>query len=110
VKREELKWLSNNPFYTTRFAYFVGRKCRSMTVQNVAKEFKLDWHTVKALDKEYMEEQLCRNPVAAPGVIGIDEISLKKGHIYRIIVSDLERRKPIWFGGADRSEASLDQF
>jgi transposase len=110
VKREELKWLSNNPFYTTRFAYFVGRKCRSMTVQDVAKEFKLDWHTVKALDKEYMEEQLCRNPVAAPGVIGIDEISLKKGHVYRIVVSDLERRKPIWFGGADRSEASLDQF
>lgn len=110
MKREELKWLSNNPFYTTRFAYFVGRKCRSMTVQDVAKEFKLDWHTVKALDKEYMEEQLCRNPVAAPGVIGIDEISLKKGHVYRIVVSDLERRKPIWFGGADRSEASLDQF
>jgi transposase len=81
-----------------------------MTVQDVAKEFKLDWHTVKALDKEYMEEQLCRNPVAAPGVIGIDEISLKKGHVYRIVVSDLERRKPIWFGGADRSEASLDQF
>ena len=31
-----------------------------MTVQDVAKELKLDWHTVKALDKEYMEEQLRR--------------------------------------------------
>jgi transposase len=110
VKREELKWLSNNPFYTTRFAFLIGRKCRSMTVQDVAKEFKLDWHTVKALDKEYMEEQLCRNPVVGPGVIGIDEISLKKGHVYRIVVSDLERRRPIWFGGADRSETSLDLF
>ena len=29
---------------------------------------------------------------------------------YRIVVSDLELRRPIWFGGADRSEASLDAF
>ena len=81
-----------------------------MTVQDVAKELKLDWHTVKALDKEYMEKQLLRNPVKAPKVIGIDEISIRKGHTYRIVVSDLERRRPIWFGGKDRSEESLDEF
>ena len=81
-----------------------------MTVQDVAKELKLDWHTVKALDKEYMEEQLRRNPVAAPGVIGIDEIALRKGHRYRIVVSDLGRGRPIWYGGEDRSEESMDRF
>lgn len=81
-----------------------------MTVSDVAKELKLDWHTVKELDKQYMQEQLRRNPVAAPRAIGIDEIAIKKGHIYRIVVSDLERGHPIWFGGEDRSEASMDQF
>lgn len=81
-----------------------------MTVKDVAKELKLDWHAVKALEKEYMQEQLRRNPVAAPRAIGIDEISLRKGHIYRIVVSDLERRRPIWFGGEDRSEESMDMF
>jgi transposase len=81
-----------------------------MTVKDVAKELKLDWHAVKALDKEYMQEQLRRNPVAAPRAIGIDEISLRKGHIYRIVVSDLERGKPIWYGGEDRSEESMDMF
>ena len=110
VKREELEWLSKNPFYTKRFAFFVGRRCRSMTVQDVAKELKLDWHTVKELDKQYMEKQLERTGVPAPGVIGIDEISLRKGHTYRIVVSDLERKRPIWFGGKDRSEGSLDMF
>ena len=89
---------------------YVGRKCRAMTVKDVAKELKLDWHTVKALDKEYMEEQLRRNPVVALGVIGIDEIALRQGHRYRIVVSDLERRRPIWYGGEDRSEQSLDRF
>ena len=110
MKREKLPWLSNNPFYTKRFSYYVGRKCRAMTIKDVAKELKLDWHSVKALDKEYMQEQLRRNPVAAPRAIGIDEISLRKGHTYRIVVSDLERRKPVWFGGEDRSEASMDMF
>jgi len=81
-----------------------------MTIKDVAKELKLDWHTVKALEKEYMQEQLRRNSVAAPGVIGIDEISLRKGHTYRIVVSDLERGRPIWYGGKDRSEESLDMF
>jgi transposase len=81
-----------------------------MTVKDVAKELKLDWKTVKALDKEYMRKQLNRNPVAAPAVIGIDEASLRKGHTYRIVVSDLERNRPIWYGGADRSEESLDMF
>ena len=40
----------------------------------------------------------------APKVIGIDEVSIRKGHTYRIVVSDLEKTRPIWFGGKDRSE------
>jgi transposase len=76
----------------------------------VAEELGLDWHTVKELDKQYMQEQLRRAGNPAPRVIGIDEIAIAKGHRYRIVVSDLERGRAIWFGGQDRSEASLDQF
>ena len=110
VKRERLDWLSSNPCYTKRFGIYVGRKCRTMTIRDVARELKLDWHTVKALDKEYMEKQLQRFPVAAPRAIGIDEIALRKGHRYRIVVSDLGRGRPIWYGGEDRSEQSMDRF
>ncbi len=39
----------------------------------------------------------------------LDEISIKKGAIYRIVVSDLVRR-PIWFGGVDSSEQNMDLF
>jgi transposase len=70
----------------------------------------LDWHTVKELDKRYMEEQLKRAGPPEPRVIGIDEISITKRHQYRIIVSDLERGRAIWFGGKDRSEESMDEF
>ena len=110
MKREKIEWLSDNPFYTKRFALYVGRKCRTMTIQDVAREVRLDWQTVKELDKQYMEEQLRRTGVPAPRVIGIDEISIRKGHTYRIVVSDLERHRPIWFGGTDRSEESMNKF
>jgi transposase len=110
VKQEKLPWLADNPFYTKRFAFYVGQRCRSSTIRDVARELKLDWKTVKELEKQYMREQLRRAPKPAPRVIGIDEIAIRKGHTYRIVVSDLERGRPIWFGGADRSEASMDQF
>jgi transposase len=110
VKRERLEWLADNPLYTKRFAFFVGRHCRVTTVKEVAEELFLDWHTVKELDKQYMREQLRRAGTPTPRVIGIDEIAIAKGHQYRIVVSDLERGRPIWFGGQDRSEASMDEF
>ena len=52
----------------------------------------------------------CQGSVHGPKIIGIDEVSIRKGHTYRIVVSDLIRERPIWFGGADRSEASMDAF
>jgi transposase len=110
VKRERLTWLADNPFYTKRFAFFVGRRCRAATIKDVAKELHLDWHSVKELEKQYMREQLRRVGTPGPKVIGIDEISIRKGHTYRIVVSDLLRRRPIWFGGTDRSQASLELF
>jgi transposase len=110
VKSERLDWLADNPLYTKRFAFFVGRRCRDSTVKAVAEELLLDWHTVKELDKQYMREQLRRAGHPAPRVIGVDEIAVAKHHRYRIVVSDLERGRPIWFGGKDRSEASMDEF
>ena len=110
VKTEKLKWLSANPFYTKRFAYFVGRKCKRSSIKDVARELRLNWKIVKSLEKQYMREQLRRSSKLRPKVIGIDEISLRKGHEYRIIVSDLEKRIPIWFGGQDRSTDSMDEF
>jgi transposase len=110
VKREGLAWLADNPFYTKRFAWLVGRRCRASTIKDVARELRLHWGTVKELEKQYMREQLRRAGTPGPKVIGIDEISIRKGHTYRIVVSDLLRRRPIWFGGTDRSEASLALF
>ncbi len=110
VKRERLEFVADNPFYTKRFAYYVGLRCRSATIKDIAEELNLDWHAVKELDKQYMAAQLAKAGSPGPKVIGIDEISISKRHTYRIVVSDLVRSRPIWFGGEDRSQASMAQF
>ena len=110
VKRERLEFLTDNALHTQRFAYLVGRRCRDSTIKEVADELHLDWDSVKELDKQYMRAQLARAGTPAPKVIGIDEISIRKRHTYRIVVSDLIRGRAIWFGGKDRSEDSMSQF
>ena len=110
VKREELAFLADNPLYTKRFAWYVGRRCSQSSIKDVAKELKLHWETVKTLEVQYMRAQLARVGTPGPKAIGIDEISIRKGHTYRIVVSDLIRRRPIWFGGKDRKEKSMALF
>ena len=110
MKTESLHWLADNPLCTKRFALYVGRRCRESSIKALAEELHLDWHAVKEMDKQYMPEQLRRTGCPAPRAIGIDEIAVGPRHQYRIVVSDLDRRRPIWFGGKDRKEASLDEF
>lgn len=110
VRVEKLDWLAENPRYTARMAEQVGKLCRDMTNKAVAEVLHLHEHTVKDLDKLYMQKWLSKTPQPAPRVIGIDELSIRKGHTYRIVVSDLERDRPIWIGGEGRKEADMDKF
>jgi transposase len=110
VRRESLAWLAANPHYTKRFVKAVGERCRDATIKSVAEEFSLDWHTVKELDKEYMQDQMKKAGHPVVRKMGVDEISIQKGHHYRVVVSDLERRRAIWFGGKGKSKADLDLF
>ena len=108
--RESLSWLAANPHYTKQFVKAVGERCRDTTIKSAAAEFSLDWHTVKELDKEYMREQLRLQGKPPVFIMGVDEISVQKGHHYRVVVSDLERRRPIWFGGKGKAKKDLDLF
>jgi len=81
-----------------------------MTVSRVAEIERLHHSTVKDLDKLYMRRQIEQAGMPTPRAIGVDEISIRKGHHSRVIVSDLDRRRPLWVGGEGRKEADLDEF
>jgi len=100
----------NHPHFTRRFAMHVGRMCLEQSLSRVAQLLRLSWHTVKDLEKQYLQKLVDRAGTPTPRAIGIDEISIRKGHVYRIVVSDLERKRPIWFGGNGHREEDLEMF
>jgi transposase len=84
VKRERLESLADNPFYSKRFAEYIGRRCWHATTKDVAEELRLHWETIKTLEMQYMRAQLARMGTPGPKTIGIDENLIRKGHSYRI--------------------------
>jgi transposase len=110
VHVEHLNWLAMNPRYTKLFALHVGKLCRDMPNKAVSENERLHHGTVKELDKLYMQQQVARAGLPAPRAIRINEISIRKGHNYRVIVSDLERSRPNWVVGEGRMEVDLDRF
>lgn len=107
---EQLDWLADNTRYTKRFAMEVGACCRDSTNKAVARKFGLHEHTVKSLDIQYMKALLTKQASMSPTVIGVDEIAIRKGHCYRIVVSDLIQCRPIWVGKQGRKEVDFQVF
>ena len=57
-----------------------------------------------------MKALLAKQTTMSPTIIGVDEIAIRKGHRYRIVVSDLVRERPIWVGKEGRKEADFQVF
>lgn len=111
VKRETLSWLAKSARFTQEFEDRIGKLCREMTVTRVAEFNNLSWDQVWRMEKCYMRRLLDQHPPPEHlRTIGIDEISIRKGHTYAIVVADLDQKRPIWLGGQGRTEADLQLF
>jgi len=111
VKRETLSWLAKSARFTQRFEDHIGQLCREMTVKRVSELNNLSWDQVWRMEKCFMRRLLEQHPPAQYlRSIGVDEISIRKGHSYAIVVADLDQRRPIWLGGQGRTEQDLELF
>jgi transposase len=82
---------------------------RKLNWLEVARHFQLDWKTVGQIVQSVDAEGLKRRPWQQLRIIGVDEVSRKRGHCYLTLVYDLERRRLIWLG-EDGSKETLDSF
>jgi transposase len=111
VKRETLSWLAQSARFTQRFEDRIGELCREMTVTRVAELNNLSWDQVWRMEKNYMHRLLEQHPPSTQlRAIGVDEISIRKGHSYAIVVADLDEKRPIWLGGQGRTEQDMQRF
>jgi len=84
---------------------------RQMPLTEVAELNQISWDQAWRMELAYLREIIKNRPPAAKiRVIGVDEISIRKGHTYRVVVADLDEQRPIWIGGTGRTQEDLDMF
>jgi transposase len=92
AKCECLEFVTDNPLIPSALPITLGDGV-DLLQSKISEELKLDRHAVKELAKQYMVAQLAKAGYPGPKVIGIDEISISKRHIYRIVINDLVWRR-----------------
>ena len=97
-QQENIPFATGSRSYTHRFAKYVVDLLRGMTLQDVANHLNISWNTVKEIHSTYLLRHYC--PPSLKGVknIGIDEFAVRKGHIYKTIVVDLDSGRIVYVG------------
>ena len=109
VKIERLDFVDSYSRCTTRFEELVARLCRITSLKQVAELLELDWKTVKAIDKKFLEKQFSIPDYDGLRILAVDEIASHKGHNYFTVVMDLEQTRVVWVGKG-RTQETLDRF
>ena len=92
---EPLTWLGKAKRHTKRFAQEVYRRCQHTPHTQVAAQMWLDESTVRGIFKRLAQRKVAHlRPHGVVTHLGIDEISLRKGHKhFALVLSDLKRRR-----------------
>jgi len=106
---EELELFHPYLRVSTRMAQYIYQLCRFMTVSEVAFHLGLDWKTVKAVDKFYLEHDYGQPELNGLRILAVDEIAIRKGYRYLTVVLDYLSGR-ILFVGKDRKAKTLKRF
>ena len=104
-QQERIPFATGSRSYTHRFAKYVVDLLSGMTLQDVSNHLGVSWDTVKEIHSTYLERHY--SPPSLKGVenIGIDEFAVRKGHVYKTIVVDLDSGRVLYVGDGKGADA-----
>ena len=109
VRVEEFPWAEPWARVTTSLFNAVARLSRELSWQGTARQYGLNWKSVATIVKRAVAYGLRHRARPPVHVIGIDEVSRRKGQVYLTVVYDLERRVLLWVGD-ERTEEAVRPF
>jgi transposase len=109
VRVEQVPWADRWSRVTKSLARAVAELARRTDLSTVANQYALPWKTVASIIRRVVAWGLSRRRKRPLRVLGIDEVSRKKGHKYLTLAYDLERGELVWIG-KDRTMATLNRF
>lgn len=107
LRVEKVPWAPRFSRVTTALAKAVGVLAKKLSWKEVAQYFSLNWKTVSHIIRWIVSVGLTLRKLKPIHVLGIDEVSRKKGHSYFTVVYDLERTELVWVSEG-RKEQALD--
>lgn len=109
VRVEDFPWAEPWARVTSALSNAVARLARELSWQGTARHFGLNWKSVATIVKRAVDYGLRHRARPPVHVIGIDEVSRRKGQVYLTVVYDLERRVLLWVGDG-RTENEVRPF
>jgi transposase len=109
VRVEAVPWAQLWARVTTALGRAVAELARHLSWQETARHFRLDWKSVASIVRRVVAYGLERRRRRPLHILGIDEVSRRKGHHYLTVAYDLERGALLWVG-EDRTEETLTRF
>ena len=109
VRVEDFPWAEPWARVTIALANAVAVLARELSWQGTARHYGLSWKSVARIVERAVEYGLRHRRRPPVHVIGIAEVSRRKGQVYLTVVYDLERRVLLW-AGDDRTEEAVRPF
>lgn len=95
VHVEQIRGLTPHSRQTDRLRYVISEKCAKTSVCEVARQYGLNEATVRRIDREFLCKRSLITPERKCRILGIDEIALRKGHVYATVFYDQCQRNVI---------------
>jgi transposase len=110
IRFENLVIADRKKHYTHTLENYVMELCSRMTIRDVAEHLGLNWRTVKEIDRKRLKRNLPgEKDLRELRFLGIDEVSVRRGHRYLTTVVDLETGRVVYVGEGRRVE-SVEPF
>jgi transposase len=109
VRVEDFPWAEPWARVTTALSNAVAVLARELSWKGTARQYGLNWKSVATIVKRAVQYGLRHRARPPVHVIGIDEVSRRKGQVYLTVVYDLERRVLLWVG-EERTEEAVRKF
>lgn len=110
IRYENIICADPKKHYSHTLEKFVMDLCAHMTIRDVAEYTGLHWATVKEIDKKRLRRRVPREKdLRKIKFLGVDEVSVKRGHHYLTVVVNLETGRVLYVAEGRRVE-SLSPF
>lgn len=95
--------------YTHAFERYALELSKHMTIQAVARHLSVSWDVIKDIQKRYLTKRFARPCLKHLQTIAIDEIAVRKGHVYLTVVMDMDSGSMVFVGNGKGADA-LEPF